>query len=52
MFFSSLNLQELLGINEDELKQVLTFNLSSARGDVFQRNYTKHQAQGMSIAYY
>ncbi|XP_071794491.1 myosin-IIIb-like isoform X2 [Asterias amurensis] len=39
------SVSELLGINEDELKQVLTFNLSSARGDVFQRNYTKHQAQ-------
>ncbi|XP_038076391.1 myosin-IIIb-like isoform X2 [Patiria miniata] len=35
---------ELIGINDEELKQVLTFNLSSARGDVFQRNYTKHQA--------
>ncbi|XP_022097396.1 myosin-IIIb-like isoform X2 [Acanthaster planci] len=36
---------ELIGINDEELRQVLTFNLSSARGDVFQRNYTKHQAQ-------
>ena len=41
-----LSLKELLGINDEELKQVLTFNLSSARGEAFQRNYTKHQAQG------
>ena len=37
--------QELLGVDSEKLKGVLTFTSNYAKGSIIRRNYTKQQAQ-------
>lgn len=40
----SLNFKDILGLQEHQLKNMLTFATSRASGEFFTRNYSKEQA--------